>query len=94
MDDTVNLIIKIDKRAYKACQELRTNNDDGIIGLCAVNTIADGTPLDDVIGKIEKINPVDYGSMFSYESHNGARDMQRDILDILDNIGKESEEEE
>lgn len=54
MTDTVELIIKIDKRAHKACQELRTNNDDGIIGLCAVNAIADGIPLDDVKAEIEK----------------------------------------
>lgn len=33
-------------------------------------------------------NPVDYGSMFSYESHNGAKDIKRDILEIFDNIGK------
>lgn len=87
MSDTVKLIIEIDKRAYKACQELRTNNDDGIIGLCAVNAIAKGTPLDDIKAEIEKLNSVDYGSMFSYESHNGARDMKRDILDIIDSIG-------
>lgn len=46
MSDTVKLIIEIDKRAYKACQELKTNNDDGMVGLCAVNAIADGTLLD------------------------------------------------
>ena len=45
MSDTVKLVIEIDKRAYKACRELRTDNDDGIIGLCAVNAIANGTPL-------------------------------------------------
>lgn len=55
--------------------------------------IVNGTPLDSVKAEIEKLNPVDYGSMFSYESHNGAKDMQRDVLQILDNIGKESEEE-
>ena len=54
MSDTVKLIIEIDKRAYKACQELRTNNDDGIIGLCAVNAIAKGTPLDDVKAVIKQ----------------------------------------
>lgn len=60
----------------------------GIVG----RAIQNGTPLDDVKAEIEKLNPVDYGSMFSYESHNGARDMQGDILDILDNIGKAESE--
>lgn len=34
--------------------------------------------------EIEALNPVDFGSMFSYESHNGARDMKDDCLDIID----------
>ena len=63
---------------------------DGIINPLKMH-IANGTPLDDVKAEIEKLNPVDYGSMFSYESHNGAKDMQIDVLQILDNIGKESE---
>lgn len=48
MSEKVKLIIEIDKRAYKGCQKLRTNDDDGIVGLCAVNAIANGIPLDDV----------------------------------------------
>lgn len=55
--------------------------------------IYNGTPLDGVKAEIEKLNPVDYGSMFSYESHNGAKDMQRDVLQILDNIGKAENED-
>ena len=42
--ETVKLIIEIPKSAYKVCRELRTNNDDGIIGLSAVNAIANGKP--------------------------------------------------
>lgn len=38
----------------------------------------------DVRRKIENINPVDFGSIFSYESHNGARDMKKAITEILD----------
>ena len=34
--------------------------------------------------EIEKLNNTDYGSIFSYESHEGARDMQDDIIDIID----------
>lgn len=40
--------------------------------------------IDDIKAEIEQLNPVDYGSMFSYESHNGAKDMKRDVLDIID----------
>lgn len=40
--------------------------------------------LSKIIEEIEKLNPVDYGSIYSYESHRGAGEMQRDILDIID----------
>lgn len=33
---------------------------------------------------IEKMNPVDYGSIFSYEAHNAVGDVLRDILRIID----------
>lgn len=36
-----------------------------------------------IMEEIEKLNPVDYGSIYSYESHRGAEEMQRDILDII-----------
>lgn len=32
---------------------------------------------------IEKINPVDYGSMFSYEAHGAAREVLDDVKSIL-----------
>lgn len=60
-----------------------------------VNTYTDEgiTTADDVLDKIraeiEKLNPVDYGSMFSYESHNGAKYMKDDVLRIIDRYGKE-----
>lgn len=40
--------------------------------------------LSKIIEEIEKLNPVDYGSIYSYESHRGAGEMQRDILNIID----------
>ena len=46
--------------------------------------IANSTSLEDIKAEIESLNPVDYGSMFSYESHNGAKDMKNDIINILD----------
>jgi hypothetical protein len=47
--------------------------------------------LDKIRAEIEKLNPVDYGSIYSYESHYGAGEMQNDVLDIIDKY-KESEE--
>ena len=90
MSDTVKLIIEIDKRAYKGCKQLRTNDDDGIVAFCAVNTIANGIPLDDVKAEImskhfsivEK-NAFDNGRTYGYE----------ECLSILDNIGKAESEE-
>lgn len=40
--------------------------------------------LSKIVEEIEKLNPVDYGSIYSYESHKGAEEMQRDILNIID----------
>lgn len=84
----MKLIIEIPDHEYKyTCERTlsdRTFWDDAI---------RNGTPLDDVKAEIEKLNPVDYGSIFSYESHNGAKDMQRDVLRILDRIGKVESEE-
>ena len=52
-------------------------------------------PLDKVKAARESIynlNCTDYGSMFSYEAHTGAKDMQYDVLNILDKLIAESEE--
>ena len=89
MNDTVKLIIEIDKRAYKACRKLRTNNDDGIIGLCAVNAIAEGTPLDDVKAEIQAEAEVEDLSMY-----NAGMNFGLDLaLEIIDNIGKAESED-
>jgi rubrerythrin len=34
--------------------------------------------------RIEKICYVDYGSIFDYDAHHAAREVLRDVLDILD----------
>lgn len=47
-----------------------------------------GDVFDKIRLEIEKLNPVDYGSMYSYESHNGARDMKHDVLEIIDEYRK------
>lgn len=88
MSDTVKLIIEIPKRDYEEIKKVGTFTFPRLS-----KAIREATTLDDVKAEIEKLNPVDYGSMFSYESHNGARDMQSDILDILDNIGKAESED-
>ena len=40
--------------------------------------------LDEIREEIAKLNPTDYGSAYSWESHKGAKLMQRDILEIID----------
>lgn len=45
--------------------------------------------LNEIIEEIEKLNPTDYGSIYSWESHKGAKLMQRDILEIIDKHIKE-----
>ena len=47
--------------------------------------------LENIRAEIEKLNPVDYGSIYSYESHYGAKEMQNDVLEIIDKYA-ESEE--
>jgi hypothetical protein len=52
----------------------------------------DSKVLDEIRAEIEKLNPADCGSMFSYESHNGAKYMKDDVLEIIDKYKAESEE--
>ena len=95
MSDTVKLIIEIPKKEYEAFKELIAINmggrcsGKGIIQTC-LNAVKNGIPLDDVKAEIEK-------HQFSREyccDHNidTAIDMGM-VRIILDNIGKESEEE-
>ena len=80
MSDTVKLIIEIPELAYKACQKLKTNNDDGIVGLCAVNSIANGTPLDSLKADLHA----------TAEMHSDGDYYLRDewIDEYFDNVGK------
>lgn len=48
--------------------------------------------LDKITDEIEKLNYVDYGSMYSFESHQGAREMKADVLQIIDKYKAESED--
>ena len=87
MSDTVKLIIEIPKQAYELCKTLKSDSDDGIIGICAVNAIGNGTPLDDVKAEIEQTIK-DYDKSGDYRRVRGLWM----ALEILNNIGKESEE--
>lgn len=37
------IIIKIPDGAYKACLKLKSQEDDGILGFCLINAVANGT---------------------------------------------------
>lgn len=39
--------------------------------------------VDKVLNELESLNPVDYGSIYSYEGHSCAREMKRDAIDIV-----------
>ena len=82
MSDTVKLIIEIPRNEYEyTCERIlsdRTMWDDAI---------RKGTPLDDVKAEIEKnAYPIVYGV---YNHRKGMT--LNGILQVLDNIGKESE---
>ena len=56
--------------------------------------ITNGIPLDKIRAEIEMLNPVDYGLISSYESHNGAKDMKSDVLEIIDKYRNEVSDKE
>ena len=68
----LNMTDQISNEAYK--QIMIATQDE--------NEVAD--VLDKIRAEIEMLNPVDYGSIFSYESHTGAKDMKSDVLEIID----------
>ena len=41
---------------------------------------------DKLEAEVEKINPVDFGSMFSYEAHGAASDFKDRVLEIIDDL--------
>ena len=40
--------------------------------------------IEDIKAEIEKLNPVDYSFISPYKCHNGASEMQEDVLEIID----------
>ena len=88
----MKLIIDIPEEAYKACKELKIGSDDGIVGLCAVKSIANGTPFDSVIEDIK-------ADLERYRAEQDKKDtfhflrmkMCDDFAEIIDkHIGKEN----
>ncbi len=49
----MKLIIDIDERAYKACMNLRNNDDMGLLGCHLVNATANGTPPEEELESIK-----------------------------------------
>lgn len=41
---------------------------------------------DKLEAEVEKINPVDFGSMFSYEAHEAASDFKDCVLEIIERL--------
>lgn len=39
--------------------------------------------LESVIERLENINSVDYGSMFSYEAHSAVKECMKDVIEIV-----------
>ena len=42
-----------------------------------------------LIGRLEEINPVDYGSFWSYEAHSAVKDCLRDVDRIVNQLAEE-----
>jgi len=89
MSDTVKLIIEIPKEDYKKLVNPYQHNEIWCERLKRM--VMNGIPLDDVKAEIEKkcdrINSI--ASVLSYSQH---REIQELLCEILDNIGKGSEE--
>lgn len=58
----------------------------------AIKALKQEPILEKIRAEIEELNPVDYGSIYSYESHNGARNMKNNVLAIIDKCKAESVE--
>lgn len=82
MSDTVKVIIEIPESDYKAICE---NKEDAITAHDTCRRIAHGTPLDDVKAEMEDLAE-------RYKEYRYANTYISLCIEILDNIGKESED--
>lgn len=63
------------------------DNQDIDIFLDAIDEQPTAYDVDKVLNELESLNPVDYGSIYSYEGHSCAREMKRDAIDIVEQGG-------
>lgn len=54
----MELLIKVDERAYKKCVELKSSDDMGVLGFHLINASANGTPLPKGHGDLIDIQPL------------------------------------
>lgn len=85
----MSLLCRLKNLVHKGT--LKEKDLERIIIIPEGTTVGDMTKvvLDEIVKKIERLNPVDYVSVSSYEGHKGAIDMKDDILRIIDKYGKE-----
>ena len=81
----MKLIIDIPEEVYRASRIIDVKYEDVI--QIPLEVLANGTPLDDVINKIDKA----YDDLDGYDPY-ALGTFANKISDILDNIGKESED--
>ena len=41
----IKIEIELPEEAYKACIKLKSEDDDGLLGFCLINAVANGTPI-------------------------------------------------
>ena len=80
----MKLIIDISEELYQMCKNCLGDAD------CIESAIAHGTPLDDVKAEIQRTITASWYNGENYKKNY--RDGLNDAIDILDNIGKESED--
>ena len=90
MSDTVKLIIEIPKELYENKKGYLTNMDAYMICKAVqCKAVQNGTLLDDVKAEIQTRHD---SIRRNIQYDNGRIDALEWVLDVLDNIGKESEE--
>lgn len=76
----------IDADAIKCdgdCQHCQFFKGYDIDGGCEILEMPTAYDVDKVVEELESLNPVDYGSPFSYEGHNCARELKTDVINIV-----------
>lgn len=69
------------KKVY--CQE----RHELVVPVAEIDWMPTAYDVEKVCEELEALNPVDYGSIYSYEGHSCAREMKRDAIDIVERGG-------